>query len=184
MYLREDFPAIESRDTSRLTGFACTTWPRARRTGRSWCWCTAWAAALKTGATWRRIWSRAGFRVYMPDLLGYGRSERPADFSYSVRDEAGVVVGFMDALGLKQVDLGGWSMGGWIAEIVAAEHPERVSRLMLFDAAGLDVKPTWNTNLFMPTSAGELDQLDALLMPRSAAGFPGLWRATFCATVA
>jgi pimeloyl-ACP methyl ester carboxylesterase len=34
----------------------------------------------------------------MPDLLGYGRSEQPTDFSYSVRDEAAVVVGFMDAL--------------------------------------------------------------------------------------
>src|SRR5208282_2904523 len=92
----------------------------------------------------------AGFRVYIPDLPGYGRSQRPADFSYSVRDEAGVVTGFLDALGLKQVDLGGWSMGGWIAQLVAAEHPDRVKRLMLFDSAGLDVKPAWNTELFTP----------------------------------
>ena len=76
---------------------------------------------------------QSGFRVYIPDLVGYGRSDRPADFSYSVRDEAAVVVGFMDALGLKRVELGGWSMGGWIAVLVAQEHPERVSRLMLFD---------------------------------------------------
>ncbi len=89
---------------------------------------------------WRNLapyLAKAGFRVYMPDLLGYGRSDKPADFSYSVRDEAAVVVGFMDALGLKQVDLGGWSMGGWIVQIAAIEHPERISRLMLFDAAGL-----------------------------------------------
>ena len=107
----------------------------------------------------------AGFRVYMPDLLGYGRSEKPADFSYSVRDEAGVVLGFMDALGLKQVDLGGWSMGGWIVQIVASTHPERVSRLVLFDSAGIYEKPNWNTQLFVPTTAAELDQLEALLMP-------------------
>jgi pimeloyl-ACP methyl ester carboxylesterase len=98
-------------------------------------------------------------------LLGYGRSDKPADFPYSVRNEAVVVVGFMDALGLKQVELGGWSMGGWISEIVAAEHQERVSRLMLFDAAGLNVKPDWNTDLFTPTTPAELDELDALLMP-------------------
>jgi pimeloyl-ACP methyl ester carboxylesterase len=117
---------------------------------------------------WRNLapyLAHAGFRVYLPDLPGYGRSEQPANFSYSVRDEAAVVVGFLDALGLKQVDLGGWSMGGWIVQLIAAEHPERVKRLMLFDSVGLDIHPAWNTNLFMPISAAELDQLDALLMP-------------------
>ena len=117
---------------------------------------------------WRKLapyLAKAGFRVYMPDLPGYGRSERPADFSYSVRDEAGVVIGFMDALGLKQVDLGGWSMGGWIVQIVAGQIPERVTRLMLFDSAGLYAVPDWDTRLFTPVTAGQLDQLDALLMP-------------------
>lgn len=111
------------------------------------------------------ILSKAGFRVYLPDLPGYGRSERPADFSYSVPDEAAAVVGFLDALGLKQVDLGGWSMGGWIVQRVAGEHPERVRRLMLFDSAGLYDKPAWDTALFTPRVPAELDQLDALLMP-------------------
>ncbi len=109
--------------------------------------------------------SKAGFRVYMPDLPGYGRSARPRDFSYSVRDEAAVVVGFIKALGLRQVDLGGWSMGGWIVQIVASEHPEFVRRLMVFDSAGLYVQPDWDTNLFIPKTAAELDQLEALLMP-------------------
>lgn len=109
--------------------------------------------------------AKAGYRVYMPDLPGYGRSEKPAGFSYSVRDEAAVVVGFLDALSLKQVDLGGWSMGGWIVQLVAADHPERVHRLMLFDSAGLYAKPKWNTNLFIPETPDELAQLEALLMP-------------------
>ena len=108
---------------------------------------------------------RAGFRVYMPDLLGYGRSDKPTDFSYSVHDEANFVVSFLDALGLKQVNLGGWSMGGWIVELIAAQHPDRVARLVLFDAAGLNIKPAWNTALFTPASADEVAQLDALLMP-------------------
>jgi pimeloyl-ACP methyl ester carboxylesterase len=112
-----------------------------------------------------RYFARAGYRVYLPDLPGYGRSQQPADFSYSVRDEAHVVVGFLDALGLKQVDLGGWSMGGWIVQLVAGEHPERISRLMLFDAAGIYEKPAWDTQLFTSVTPAELDQLDALLMP-------------------
>ena len=109
--------------------------------------------------------ARAGFRVYMPDLFGFGRSEKPAEFSYAVHDQANAVVDFMDALGLKEVDLGGWSMGGWIVQIVAGTHPERVKRLMVFDSAGLYEKPDWNTNLFMPKTAVELDELEALLTP-------------------
>ncbi|MGA2568961.1 MAG: alpha/beta fold hydrolase [Terracidiphilus sp.] len=121
---------------------------------------------------WRNLapqLAKAGFRVYMPDLVGYGRSDQPADFSYSVHDEAAIVVGFMDALGLKQVQLGGWSMGGWIVQLVAAGHPDRVKRLMLFDSAGLYFKPNWDTSLFTPNSAAQLDQLDALLMPHPPA---------------
>jgi pimeloyl-ACP methyl ester carboxylesterase len=109
--------------------------------------------------------AHAGYRVYMPDLIGYGRSDQPTDFTYSVRNEAAVVTGFFDAMGLQQVRLGGWSMGGWIVELVAAEHPERVSRLVVFDAAGLYIRPTWDPALFTPQTAGQLDELEALLMP-------------------
>jgi pimeloyl-ACP methyl ester carboxylesterase len=117
---------------------------------------------------WRNLTpylAQAGFRVYMPDLLGYGRSQTPANFSYSVRDEAGIVIGFLDALGLKRVDLGGWSMGGWIVQLVAAEAPARVARLMLFDSAGLHVNPDWDTRLFTPATPGQLSQLESLLTP-------------------
>lgn len=121
---------------------------------------------------WRNLapyFARSGFRVYMPDLPGYGRSERPADFSYSIPDEAATMVGFMDALGLKQVDLGGWSMGGWIVQHVAVKHPERVAKLVLFDSAGLYEAPAWDTRLFTPVSSVELEQLDKLLMPHPPA---------------
>jgi pimeloyl-ACP methyl ester carboxylesterase len=116
---------------------------------------------------------KAGFRLYLPDLPGYVRSEKPAAFSYSVHDEAAVVAGFMDALRLPQVDLGGWSMGGAVAQHVAASHPERVRRLMLFDSAGIPELPKWDLRLFTPASPAELNQLDALLMPHppSVPGF-------------
>jgi pimeloyl-ACP methyl ester carboxylesterase len=120
------------------------------------------------GDDWRDLapyLAKAGFRVYTPDLPGYGLSARPADFSYSAHDEAEIVAGFMDALGLKQVDLGGWSMGGMIAQHVAFRHPERVRRLMLFDSAGIKELPKWDVRLFTPDSPAQLAQLDALLMP-------------------
>jgi pimeloyl-ACP methyl ester carboxylesterase len=109
----------------------------------------------------------AGYRVYAPDLIGYGKSQQPADFSYSVGDEANIVLGFMDTLGLKQVDLGGVSMGGWIVQLIAAHHPERVQRLMLFDTVGLHITPDWDTHLFTPQNPAQLDALYHLLVPNS-----------------
>jgi pimeloyl-ACP methyl ester carboxylesterase len=164
MYLHEDFSGIANRDV-RVEGIRVHYLVEGPANGPV----VVLVHGLGGSAEdWRNLTpylASAGFRVYRPDLPGYGRSQRPRNFSYSVRDEASVVVGFLDALGLKQVDLGGWSMGGWIVQLVAAGHPDRVNRLMLFDSAGLDVTPNWNTNLFMPRSAAELDELDALLMP-------------------
>jgi pimeloyl-ACP methyl ester carboxylesterase len=111
---------------------------------------------------------KAGYIVYMLDLPGFGRSDKPAGFSYSVQDQAAVVLGFLDALDLKRVDLGGWSMGGWIVQLAVFQHPERVRKLILFDSAGLDEAPTWNTNLFAPASIAELHELEALLTPHPA----------------
>ncbi|WP_263359360.1 alpha/beta fold hydrolase [Acidicapsa ligni] len=108
---------------------------------------------------------RAGYRVYTPDLLGFGQSEEPPNASYSIAEQARVVVRFIDAMGLKQTDLVGWSMGGWIAQKVAVDHPERVRRLVLMDSAGLSMPPSWDTRLFTPNSREDLEQLDALLMP-------------------
>jgi len=75
--------------------------------------------------------TRAGYRVYMIDLPGFGRSDRPQNFSYSMRAQAFIVAQFMNALNLNEADLAGWSMGGWVAQFVAAEHPEHVRRLIL-----------------------------------------------------
>jgi pimeloyl-ACP methyl ester carboxylesterase len=60
-------------------------------------------------------------------------------------------------------------MGGWIAQLIASSHPERVERLVLFDSAGLYVPPDWDTRLFAPVTAAQLDALDALLMPNPPA---------------
>ncbi len=108
---------------------------------------------------------KAGYRVYMPDLLGYGRSEAPEDFSYSVRDEADQMIAFIRALGYRSVELGGWSMGGWVAQLIAVRAPELVRHLMLFDSAGLHVHPKWDTQIFTPSTADELERLHRILEP-------------------
>lgn len=113
-----------------------------------------------------------GYRVYTPDLLGFGQSEEPADANYSIQDQADLMADFFDSVGLKRADLGGWSMGGWVAQKIAVDHPERVTRLILMDSAGLSVPPAWNTDLFTPRTPTELAQLNAMLTPHPPA-LPG-----------
>ncbi|MBI5696069.1 MAG: alpha/beta fold hydrolase [Nitrospirae bacterium] len=93
------------------------------------------------GAT-ARLWHRQlgalskSFRVLAPDLPGFGGSGRSPDIK-GVRDYAGFLARFMDALGLKRASLVGSSMGGWAACWFAREFPERLDRLVLISPAGL-----------------------------------------------
>jgi len=106
-----------------------------------------------------------GHRVYALDLLGYGRSAQPRDAGYSIADQAVMVEGFLDSQHLQQVDLAGWSMGGWIAMRVALQQPERIRRLVLLDSAGLRFKLGFDPALFQPESPTDLAALQELLVP-------------------
>ena len=107
----------------------------------------------------------AGFHVYVPDLLGYGRSAKP-DVDYSIPLEEELVADFMQELQIEHADVGGWSMGGWIALKLAADRPELVDRLMVFDSAGVYFPPTFDASLFTPTDSAGLSHLIAMLTPQ------------------
>jgi pimeloyl-ACP methyl ester carboxylesterase len=107
-----------------------------------------------------------GFHVYAPDLLGYGRSPRP-DVSYSISMEEAVVVEFMRAMHLARPDVGGWSMGGWIAMKLALDHPEMVDRLMVYDSAGIYFPATFEADLFTPHDTAGVRRLMAMLTPKA-----------------
>lgn len=107
-----------------------------------------------------------GFHVYAPDLLGYGRSERP-DVSYSMAMEAGVVEGFMTAVGVPRADVAGWSMGGWVAMLLTLDYPERVDRLVVMDSAGVRFPATYDATLFTPTDVAGVHRLLGMLTPRT-----------------
>jgi pimeloyl-ACP methyl ester carboxylesterase len=94
-------------------------------------------------------------RIYAPDLLGFGESDAPPDSDYSVATQADVIRGFMDAVQLKQPDVAGLSMGGWIALELAAEHPERVHRLVLLSSAGLGFESILTETSFSATTVEE-----------------------------
>jgi pimeloyl-ACP methyl ester carboxylesterase len=76
-----------------------------------------------------------------------------------------MVEGFLDSEHLQQVDLAGWSMGGWIAMRVALQQPDRVRRLVLLDSAGLRFKLNFDPALFQPASPTDLAALEDLLVP-------------------
>jgi pimeloyl-ACP methyl ester carboxylesterase len=106
-----------------------------------------------------------GNRVYALDLLGYGDSAQPRDAQYSIPQEAAIVEGFLDSQHLRQVDVAGWSMGGWIALQVALQQPQRVRRLVLLDSAGLRFQLSFDPALFQPASPQDLAKLEELLFP-------------------
>ena len=90
-----------------------------------------------------------GFHVYVPDLLGYGRSPKP-DVDYSISLEEQTVAQFMQAVHVARADVGGWSMGGWVAMKLALDHPEMVDRLVVYDSAGVYFPATFEPELFTP----------------------------------
>jgi pimeloyl-ACP methyl ester carboxylesterase len=107
----------------------------------------------------------AGFHVYVPDLLGYGRSVRP-NVDYSINLEEKLVVDFMETMHLPNADVGGWSMGGWVAAKLALDHPELVQRLVLYDSAGIYFPaPVDVSSLFVPADASALFHLTEMLDP-------------------
>jgi pimeloyl-ACP methyl ester carboxylesterase len=108
---------------------------------------------------------RAGYHLYAMDLLGYGRSAKPPEFSYSIHDEAKFVESFLATNHLTSVALGGVSMGGWIAATVALDRPDLVTRLMLVDSAGMKFQLGFDPAVFTPQTSQQVDELMDVVSP-------------------
>jgi pimeloyl-ACP methyl ester carboxylesterase len=81
---------------------------------------------------------RGRYRLLVPDLPGWGESDRRPGADYGFGAQAQRVAEFIRALSPgKPVVLLGHSMGGGIAALVAARHPQLVARVGLLDAAGV-----------------------------------------------
>jgi pimeloyl-ACP methyl ester carboxylesterase len=73
------------------------------------------------------------FRVIVPDLPGFGESEKPppARYAYTFDAFAESLMDLIAGLGLGRVSVCGHSMGGAVALTLAANHPDVVDRLVL-----------------------------------------------------
>jgi pimeloyl-ACP methyl ester carboxylesterase len=72
-------------------------------------------------------------RVLAPDLLGHGASDKPQE-GYSLRDVSDAVIAFLDVVGVSSAVFVGSSSGGYVAQQVAVDHPDRVDGLVLVGA--------------------------------------------------
>lgn len=73
----------------------------------------------------------ARYRVITHDHRGLGRSD-PWDGSYSVDQIASDVLGLMDHLGIARAHIVGHSLGGAVAQAIAADRPARVAGLAIY----------------------------------------------------
>ena len=89
-----------------------------------------WAPIIKT-------LNEAGYRVVVPDQIGFGKSSKPAGelhFDTLARN----TIALLDHLGIARVDIVAHSMGGMLGVRIARAYPDRVSHLLLAAPIGLE----------------------------------------------
>jgi pimeloyl-ACP methyl ester carboxylesterase len=92
------------------------------------------------GAYWRdtiTALTSAGYRVVVPDQIGFGKSSKPV-LPYSFHWLAANTKALLDALGIARVAVVGHSMGGMLATRFSLMYPETVTHLVLENAIGLE----------------------------------------------
>ena len=77
-------------------------------------------------------------RVLALDYVGFGYTDRPHGIHYNIDTWIQQTIDFMDALGIKQADFVGNSFGGALALGMAVVHPERVRKVVLMGAMGVN----------------------------------------------
>jgi pimeloyl-ACP methyl ester carboxylesterase len=94
-----------------------------------------------SGAYWEKTakdLSSEGYRVIMPDQIGFGKSSKPTSYQYSFHALAGHTRALLDELKVGQAALVGHSMGGMVAVRFALMFPNRSGKLVLVNPIGLE----------------------------------------------
>lgn len=114
-----------------------------------------WVAALK-----------GQHRVIRVDMPGFGLTGPTPDGVYTLGTYTHFVLALMDKLGVKQAVVGGNSFGGNVAWKMAVDAPERVSKLVLVDAAGYAYNATSVPIGFKLAQIPAMRPLMSRLLPR------------------
>ena len=94
-----------------------------------------------SGAYWdstATVLSQKGYRVIMPDQIGFGRSSKPANFQYSFHLLALNTKTLLDSLKVDKISVLGHSMGGMLATRFVLMFPGRVEKFILENPIGLE----------------------------------------------
>lgn len=94
-----------------------------------------------SSAYWRQtaeVLVENGYRVVMPDQIGFGKSSKPQWFQYSFQQLASNTKHLLDSLGIGKVVVVGHSMGGMVAVRFTLMFPETVAKLVLENPIGLE----------------------------------------------
>jgi 4,5:9,10-diseco-3-hydroxy-5,9,17-trioxoandrosta-1(10),2-diene-4-oate hydrolase len=86
---------------------------------------------------------KAGYRCIVPDLIGFGYSDKPADVEYPLSFFVESVKQTLDVVGVTKYTVLGNSLGGAVALGLALEHPQHVERLVLMAPGGLNDLPDY-----------------------------------------
>lgn len=82
--------------------------------------------------------SKNGFRVIMPDQIGFGKSDKPSHFQYTFQQLAQNTKAILDTLHISKVAVLGHSMGGMLATRFALMYPQLTAQLILENPIGLE----------------------------------------------
>ena len=98
------------------------------------------------------------FTVYLPAHPGFGDSRGLEDI-HSITDYAWHYVDLLDVLELETVPVVGFSLGGWTAMELAILRPERISKMLLVNSAGIRISDAPMGELF----SDDIEKLKSLL---------------------
>jgi len=125
--------------------------------------------ALETGEIWYGWVPRMAqrFRLYRPDLPGFGRSKAPSNFEYSFANYIRIVADFLDAIGAPSAHIIGAKTGGALAMQFAAAYPQRTRTLVVASGPFGSVDPKFESasqkiRLGSAASKEEMDYFDKL----------------------
>ena len=93
---------------------------------------------------WRRLIPQLAptHRCIAPDLLGLGDTETPAGADWSLWAQAAAMLRLLDSVGVERAHVLGHDHGGAVAQVLAANHPDRIDRLILTNAEAYDNWPS------------------------------------------
>jgi haloalkane dehalogenase len=118
------------------------------------------------------LFTAAGLRVVAPDLLGFGRSDKPVDDAlYTFSFHRGLLMRFIEALDLERLTLVVQDWGGLLGLTLPMEYPERIERLIVMNTGlGVGRSPGPGFDAWKAFVASNPNFSIGTLMKRSVAG--------------